>query len=249
VYGDYSPSGTGIHIPFVGHDEPEWWTDSHFSADEHEGVDVLTNKFVTFTGDMVEGAGDVVCELDPSAFLRECYEAINGEVPLETVSGTTESESTTLSEITSDRTPPGEDAELSESDIADALNVIDSGCGYNEWRDILYAIHAWDSGTTGKQLAEQWSRGSGWDEDSKDNLDTIWSEADQGSGITVGTLIKKAKDNGWTPPRPTKPEPEERTTAVVSVNDDYEPSDGYATVSVTRLNTRAKSRLTGTSQT
>jgi len=52
AYVEYSASGEGIHIPLVGQEPPEWWRDSHFSADEHEGVEYLTNKFVAFTTGM-----------------------------------------------------------------------------------------------------------------------------------------------------------------------------------------------------
>lgn len=82
-YVEFSPSGTGIHIPLVGQDEPEWWSDSHFSDDEHEGVEFLTNKFVTFTGNKLTGAGESVSDADPAPFLHECYEAINDESPVQ----------------------------------------------------------------------------------------------------------------------------------------------------------------------
>jgi hypothetical protein len=65
-YLEYSPSETGIHIPLVGQDAPDWWSDSHFTADEHEGVEYLTNKFVTFTGDKLRGASDTVSDADPT---------------------------------------------------------------------------------------------------------------------------------------------------------------------------------------
>jgi len=54
AYMEYSPSSEGIHIPLVGQEPPSWWSDSHFSAEEHEGVEFLTNKFVTFTGDVMK---------------------------------------------------------------------------------------------------------------------------------------------------------------------------------------------------
>jgi hypothetical protein len=61
------------------------------------------------------------------------------------------------------------------------------------------AVHDWDDGQTGKSLFEQWSRGSGWDSDSQRHIDNIWSGADQGEGITVGTLIHHAQEAGWSP--------------------------------------------------
>lgn len=49
VYMEWSP-GDGIHI-LVGGDPPDWWSDCEVGPDVHQGVDVLTNKFCTVTGD------------------------------------------------------------------------------------------------------------------------------------------------------------------------------------------------------
>jgi putative DNA primase/helicase len=80
-YLEFSASGEGIHIPIVGQDVPEWWTDSDFDDREHEGVEFLTHKFVAFTGDQLRGSGSTVCDADPTEFLRKSYEAIRGEPP------------------------------------------------------------------------------------------------------------------------------------------------------------------------
>jgi len=80
-YLEFSASGEGIHIPLVGQDVPEWWTDSHFDDREHEGVEFLTHKFCAFTGNQLRGSGNTVCDVDPTEFLRESYEAIHGEPP------------------------------------------------------------------------------------------------------------------------------------------------------------------------
>ena len=58
TYIERSPSGTGLHIPVVGYDLPEWWRDGQFA--DHEGVDVLANKFCTFTGDTIEASDSQV---------------------------------------------------------------------------------------------------------------------------------------------------------------------------------------------
>jgi len=79
AYIEFSPSGEGLHIPFVGHDAPDWWADCQI--DDHEGVDVLLNKFCTFTGDTVSVSGDTVTDSDPAPWLFKAYEAIRGEKP------------------------------------------------------------------------------------------------------------------------------------------------------------------------
>jgi len=191
AYLEYSASGEGIHIPVIGQDAPEWWRDSHFSSDEHEGVEYLTNKFVAFTGDKMPEAGDEVAETDPAPFLLEAYKELNGESPVRQESFDYERE--------------GDTDELSERQIRDALDHVDSGVGYPEWRDMLFAIHDWDSRAKGRAIAKDWSMGPAWDDKADELLDKIWSGAEQGDGITVGTLIHKATQNGWSPGREATP--------------------------------------------
>jgi len=189
-YLEYSPSGEGIHIPLVGQEPPSWWSDSHVSAEEHEGVEYLTNKFVTFTGDPLQGAeGNGVADADPAPFLHKAYEVLNDATPVENSSH--------------DYDDSGGDGGLSESEIRDALDHVDSGVPYPEWRDILFAIHDWDAGSAGKAVAEDWSMGPGWDDQADDLIEEIWSGASQGDGITVGTLIHTASENGWSSAAPS----------------------------------------------
>jgi len=70
---------------------------------------------------------------------------------------------------------------------------------------MLFAIHDWDAGSSGKSVAEDWSMGPGWDDQAEDLIQKIWSGAEQGNGITVGTLIHKATENGWSPGRDETP--------------------------------------------
>jgi P4 family phage/plasmid primase-like protien len=187
AYVEYSASGEGIHIPLVGQEPPEWWRDSHFSADEHEGVEYLTNKFVAFTGDKMPEAGDTVADTDPAPFLHEAYAELNGESPVRQDSH----------DYDGDR----DGDELTESEIRDALDHVDSGVPYPQWRDILFAIHDWDATATGRSVAADWSMGPGWDDQAEELIDKIWSGASQGDGITVGTLIHTASENGWSSSR------------------------------------------------
>lgn len=188
TYIEYSPSGNSLHIPIVASDVPEWWSDSEIDADLHQGVDVLTNKFCTFTGDTHADSGSSIAGVDPTNWLFEAYQNIRGESPR-------------LSD------PAGADYDgdeyLEASDIENALGAIDPDIEHTEWVKLGYAVHDFDDGATGKSLFESWSkRGSKYDDKAQRTIDSIWSNADSGTGVTLGTLIHKAKQNGWSVPNP-----------------------------------------------
>lgn len=190
AYIEFSPSGDGLHIPFVGHTPPDWWADCQLG--DHEGVDVLTNKFCTFTGNAASVSGTEVTDVDPEPWLYEAYEGIKGESP----------EPQTTAEETVDRSSSysSDDEWLDDDLVADALDHIDADCAYPEWRNVAFAVHDYDPGVGGKGLFESWSRGgTKWDKDSSRYINAIWEKADQGSGVTVGTLVHKATQNGWEP--------------------------------------------------
>lgn len=83
AYVEFSPSGGGMHVPIEAFEPPEWWSDAHFTADEHEGVEAYSKKFFTFTGDQLENTGQEVVEAAEwiEDWLAEAYEAITGEDP------------------------------------------------------------------------------------------------------------------------------------------------------------------------
>jgi len=188
AYVERSPSGDGLHIPLYNPDVPDWWADSHFSADEHEGVELLTNKFVTFTGDQLGDTHDGVTAADPTEFLYKSYDVLNGEAP---------------------RDPTADsggdyDGDLDRELVEEMLSHVDNGCAYPDWRDILFAINDWDSGQQGKRVAKRWSRGAAkYDDDAERLIDSIWSrETTPSDPITVGTLFHHAQQGGWEPPQP-----------------------------------------------
>lgn len=188
-YVEYSPSGTGIHIPFKG-DLPSWWKDGQIG--DHEGIDMLGNKFCTFTGD-TEDAENPVADIDITPWLIEAYKAIHGEYPETAQAGSSGSES-----------PDYDDDGLDDEMVAEALDHLDPDCTYSEWRDIAFAVHDYDSSSNGQSLFEDWSRGGEkYDRKAERQIETIWSNASQGSGITVATLVYKAQQNGWEPDFPT----------------------------------------------
>lgn len=192
AYMEWSPSGDGVHIPVEGQ-LPEWWSDSELEDKEHQGVDVLTNKFCTFTGAKHPDSGDNVTEVNAAPFLFNCYQNLEGEPP----------------QPEADESESGQnydgDEWLTDDDVEAALDEIDPDLPHNEWIKLAYAVHDYDRGSNGKSLFESWSkRGQKWDADAKRSVDSIWNNATEGSDVTVATLIHKAKESGWAPPTEDK---------------------------------------------
>ena len=186
TYIEWSPSGTGIHIPVDATKAPEWWSDSQIG--EHEGVDLLSNKFCTFTGDKLQESGSAIAQVNPTPWLFDAYTELRGESPR-------------LEGESNDEYDGGE--WLEDSHVENALESIDPDISHSEWVRLGYAVHDYDSGSRGRSLFESWSRkGEKYDADAERTIETIWSDASRGSGVTVATLIHKAKEAGWSPPNP-----------------------------------------------
>lgn len=186
TYMEWSPSGTGIHIPIDASKAPEWWSDSQIG--EHEGVDLLSNKFCTFTGDRMRESGSAIAQVNPTPWLFEAYRELRGEPPR-------------LKDESSDEYDGGE--WLEDSHVENALGSINPDIPHAEWVRLGYAVHDYDSGSGGRSIFESWSRkGSKYDADAGRTIKAIWSDASRGSGVTVATLIHKAKEAGWSPPNP-----------------------------------------------
>lgn len=189
TYMEWSAGGDGVHIP-IREEPPEWWTDGHFTDDEHEGVEVLTNSFCTFTGDLLDESGGGVAEIDATPWLLEAYNAVHGEYP----------RTETDDSGTGNRDWSNGDEWLTADEVEEALSHLDADMGYSEWRDVAFAVHDWDDGSTGRRLFRDWSKsGSSFDREAEDHIDRFWSDTDQGKGITVATLVHKAKEAGWSP--------------------------------------------------
>jgi hypothetical protein len=188
AYIEVSPSGNGLHIPVIGYDAPEWWRDTQFNDSDHEGVDVLSNKFCTVTGETFFGSGEEPA--DPQGginrWLAEVYREIEGHLP-----GKTEPSGES-----------GEDLDLSDEQIDEALSHIDPDCSYGEWRDIGFAlVNHYGPGKKAHRKFDQWSRGGSKynEEGTKRHIKNIAEESKADGGVTVGTLIHRAKQAGWEP--------------------------------------------------
>lgn len=74
------------------------------------------------------------------------------------------------------------------------------GLGYDEWRDIIYAIHSGTDGSDeGYALALEFSQRSEKFEDEDELELKVWGPADSGrqGGVTVDTLFFRARQAGW----------------------------------------------------
>lgn len=190
AYMEYSPSGRGVHIPIVGFEPPEWWSDSHLSADEHEGVEAYGKKFFTVTGDALDHAGGSV--IDDGEYVEdwliEAHKALTGEDPTKT-----ESESFDDAESGG---RSGREEFLDEDAVRDALDHISPDVPYDTWRDIGFALADFFSSDrrrtgcsrTGRALAVS---GTARPSGSQSGLSTTHSQAAGGrSGRSSTTLAR-----------------------------------------------------------
>lgn len=103
------------------------------------------------------------------------------------------------------------------------LNYVDPDCEYQAWLQILMAIfHESDGSEAGFKLADTWSKKGNKYKDEKELL-VKWNSFKSASAnpITIGTLIKMAKDNGANVNLIMSPEDqfEECETLVIDPND------------------------------
>lgn len=196
AYMSISASGTGLHIPVIGCERPEWWKDCSFPDQGHEGVEYLTKKFTAYTGQRYHLSGEHVTTTDPTPFLREAFGVIRGETPETTEtnakparSPTDETESVEVGQA---------DEWLSAPTIGEMLDEIDPDIPHQRWRNVGYAIHSVLPGSEGKRLFVEWSqRGDKWNDRAERSADWIWSEATENGGVTPATLVYEAKQHGW----------------------------------------------------
>lgn len=83
--------------------------------------------------------------------------------------------------------------EWEADDVRDMLTYIDSSCGYDEWVNIGMALH---EGGFHMALWDDWSKSS---PKYANNCTYHWRSFKPGGGITMGTLVDRAKLGGWKP--------------------------------------------------
>lgn len=118
AYAEYSPSGEGLHIPIVGFEEPEWWTDVGPEGD-HKGIEAYGSKFFTFTGDRIGGSGSAVVEAGEwlTEWMQDATEQLTGERPWE-------DNNTELTDHKSEAAPPTTNGNARQ--IATAVDNLDA---------------------------------------------------------------------------------------------------------------------------
>lgn len=190
------PGDSGIHIPVIG-EPPEWWRDVHREDGEHEGIDVLSNKFCVFTGDRLDP--NVGSELPAwgewaDEWLADAYEAVTGEPAPPRQQGGTFMDA---DKAGTHGAQGGADG-LSEAEAREALDAISPNCPYEQWRNIGFALADEFDERTARDLFDEWSRGtSKYDADAERLIEDIASRGT--GGITIGTLIHHATEAGWSP--------------------------------------------------
>lgn len=95
----------------------------------------------------------------------------------------------------------GFDEWLDEGLARDALEYIDAGVDYPEWRNIGFALAELFPRGTAKRLFVEWSKSapSAWDSDAPKLADRIIDDAGSGD-VSPATLVYRAKQGGWEPP-------------------------------------------------
>lgn len=188
------PGDSGIHIPIAG-TPPEWWRDIQLDDGEHEGVDVLSNKFCVFTGDEMDGiSGGEIPTWDEWAdkWLADAYEALTGETAPPRRSGGHDDGG----ELDAAESRADDGLEVEEA--REALDHINADCAYETWRNIGFALADEFPERTAQRLFEQWSRGTSKYDDEAEKL--IQDISSRGTGkVTIGTLIHHATQAGWQP--------------------------------------------------
>lgn len=212
AYMEWSPSGNGVHIPIEG-EVPDWWRDSDVPDADHQGVDVLSNKFCTFTGAQLDESGDEVTDANAAPFLFHAYKNIRGESPR-------------FKKDIAERQGGTGGGDLTEEQVEEALDHVDPNLHYNDWLRLGFAVYDWDSGNRGKRLFESWSRSNPkWEERrGQPHIDDIWDNDSPRGQVTVATLIHHAKEGGWEPPS-SKPTPPENRDGIPNAPDGSDGSD------------------------
>lgn len=216
----------GLHIPVKHWDGPEWWTDSQIA--EHEGIDVLENKFCTVTGVPYENAGTEVVEYGKwiNEWLAEAYRNINDEdapryADSDGVDQYADSSNPTNHTTTKRANTSRAENNASREDVESALQNVGyasdpenpkaAALHYNDWIAVAYAVHSWNEDPeTTREVFDDWTEESPKYEEpeSREAVDWIWNNAKHGDGdndaeIALGRLFYMAMQNGWEGPSNT----------------------------------------------
>jgi hypothetical protein len=95
-------------------------------------------------------------------------------------------------------TPTFNDAPPSREKIEDALRHVSADCSFNDWLSIGMALHNWNA-EAGRALWDTWSASAPERYDDAAISQHWRTFADKPGGVTIATLFKRARENGWKP--------------------------------------------------
>ncbi|MFB6217652.1 MAG: phage/plasmid primase, P4 family [Halobacteriaceae archaeon] len=202
TYCEFSTSGTGIHVIAEDSPVPGWWSDTHNSDEEHQGVEAYHQKFFIVTGEPLETAAETIRSVDLDEWLTDAWLALNNDLPVSHPAADTP-----------ERVP---DDEPDVDRAREALSHIDPDVAYNKWRNIAFAlVDYFDGDSRAQRLFEEWSQGgTKWDSDAQEYVNRIFRDASPGGGVSAGTLFYYAQQNGWEPSPREPTDDDDRRDAV-----------------------------------
>lgn len=203
-YTETSPSGLGVHL-LVHAIKPdgsctngqERTLEALDGADKEAEVEMYDGgRYFTFTGEHIDGTPTEVKQRNSEfADVHEEYVAEEST----TNDGGKRSEGQP-GDLDDDEEYDG--PELTEGQVEEALDHVDSSLHYDDWIRVGFAVYDWDDGAAGKQLFENWSSSNTkWEKErGQPHIDDIWDNGSAKGSVTVGTLVHHAKQGGWTAP-------------------------------------------------
>lgn len=184
TYVEFSPSGTGVHAIYRGNLGDR---KSH-ADDERFGVEAFSSKgFVTFTGNALphvadlELAGPVVAPIN-EAVRTLCAVRFGRQVDVDD-----------YDPLMTYSPPMG----LAESQILEALAVLDPAMGHDDWLHVGMAIHHETDGER-FDLWDDWSSLAEAEYPGREELSKRWESFGKAGGVkvTARTLVKMANEHG-----------------------------------------------------
>lgn len=192
AYAEISASGTGIHMLFPG----SYFLEQKVITFGSLRIEVILDHFITLTGAMVSNN---LTENQDADYIHNTNLINNPKL----VKNSSHSAAESAAEP---------ETSYALEDIGNMLKVIPPDIGRDEWFKILAALKDWSNkaGEAVVEIANEWSSGrlAGVPspanyQDRQDVETTLNSIRDRKSSnkITIGTLVYKAKQYGWTPPQ------------------------------------------------
>ena len=228
---EYSPSGN-LRVYLRDVEIPEWWTNLRDDEDRDDDEDRPECKlfdgagYVTVTGDLLPGFDAEVTATSQPVFekwLKDAWRAFpdsrrgDDETPPWDAHAPAQATLGDAVTATAEYESGGAQEEwLTGDDIRDALGYIDPNTTYDRWRNVGFALTSFfGDDATALDVFCAWSRGeyraddetgpTGWDSGAGQLAEHIvrYADPDADRGVTTGTIVKFARDGGWTlPDRP-----------------------------------------------